>query len=90
MVEAMPDPTILLVEDNRDDLELALDAFEKYRSRVHVARDGVEAVEALFGGPGRPPLRPRLVLLDLKLPRLDGLEVLRRIKGDPSTQTIPV
>jgi len=86
----MQDADILLVEDNRDDLDLALDAFEKHRSRVHVARDGVEAVEALFGENGKPRLRPRLILLDLKLPRLDGMEVLKRVKSDPQTRGIPV
>jgi len=86
----MHDADILLVEDNRDDLDLALDAFEKHRSRVHVARDGVEAVEALFGENGKPRLRPRLILLDLKLPRLDGMEVLKRVKSDPQTRAIPV
>jgi two-component system response regulator len=86
----MHDADILLVEDNRDDLDLALDAFEKHRSRVRVARDGVEALEVLFGENGRAGLRPRLILLDLKLPRLDGLEVLRRVKSDPRTQAIPV
>jgi two-component system response regulator len=86
----MHDADILLVEDNRDDLDLALDAFEKHRSRVHVARDGVEAVEALFGENGKPRLRPRLILLDLKLPRLDGMEVLKRVKSDPRTKAIPV
>jgi len=86
----MQDADILLVEDNRDDLDLALDAFEKHRSRVHVARDGVEAVEALFGENGKPRLRPRLILLDLKLPRLDGMEVLKRVKSDPQTRAIPV
>lgn len=86
----MHDADILLVEDNLDDLDLALDAFEKHRSRVHVARDGVEAVEALFGENGQPRLRPRLILLDLKLPRLDGMEVLKRVKSDPQTRAIPV
>lgn len=86
----MHDADILLVEDNRDDLDLALDAFERHRSRVYVARDGVEAVEALFGENGQPRLRPRLILLDLKLPRLDGMEVLKRVKSDPQTRAIPV
>jgi len=86
----MQDADILLVEDNRDDLDLALDAFEKHRSRVHVARDGVEAMEALFGENGKARLRPRLILLDLKLPRLDGMEVLKRVKSDPQTRAIPV
>jgi CheY-like chemotaxis protein len=87
---------ILLVEDNPQDLELALRALRKAHvaNRVHVARDGVEAVEFIFGEGahsarrGLPP--PKVVLLDLKLPKLDGLEVLKRIKGDPRTRAIPV
>jgi two-component system response regulator len=87
---------ILLVEDTPEDLELALRALRKADlvNRVEVARDGVEAVEFIFGE-GRHAGRkiedgPRVVLLDLKLPRMDGLEVLRRIKSDPRTKTIPV
>jgi two-component system response regulator len=58
---------------------------------VQVARDGVEALEMLYGVPGQPPMRaPSLVLLDLKLPRLDGLDVLRRIRAEPATARLPV
>jgi two-component system response regulator len=87
---------ILLVEDNPDDIELMLHAFKtaNLANPVHVARDGVEALDFLFcTGPhaGRSIQdRPKLVLLDLKLPRLDGHEVLKRIKGDPRTSAIPV
>jgi two-component system response regulator len=87
---------ILLVEDNPDDIELTLHAFKtgNLANSVHVARDGVEALEFLFCiGPhaGRSiQARPKLILLDLKLPRLDGHEVLKRIKGDPRTSAIPV
>ncbi len=87
---------ILLVEDNPDDAELTLRALRKYNitNRVHVARDGAEALDFLFcegTHAGRSCLdRPRVVLLDLKLPKVDGLEVLRRIKSDPRTQAIPV
>ena len=87
---------ILLVEDNQYDIALALYAFEesKLANRIHVVRDGVEALEFLFAT-GRHasrsrPSNPKLVLLDLKLPLLDGLEVLRRLKADPRTQPIPV
>ena len=83
----MVQPEILLVEDNIEEVELALHAFGKHRSRVRVARDGVEALHALFG---EPPIRPKLVVLDLKLPRMDGKQVLEKIKGDPGTRAIPV
>ena len=87
---------ILLVEDNPDDIELTLHAFKiaNLANQIHVARDGVEALDFVFcTGPhaGRSiEERPKLILLDLKLPRLDGHEVLRRIKGDPRTSAIPV
>jgi len=87
---------ILLVEDNPQDLELALRALEKANLANHVetARDGVEALEFLFcEGPhaGRKIEDvPKVVLLDLKLPRVDGLEVLQRLKSDPRTRRIPV
>ncbi|GAA5158197.1 response regulator [Viridibacterium curvum] len=87
---------ILLVEDNPDDEALTLRAFNRQRipNRVVVARDGVEAVDYIFGtGPhaGRNPADlPAFVLLDLKLPRLDGLEVLRRIRADARTALLPV
>ena len=87
---------ILMVEDNPGDLELALHAFRRHKiaNRIQVARDGVEALDFLFcTGPhaGRDIRdQPRLVLLDLKLPRVDGLEVLRRVKADARTRTIPV
>ncbi|MEP6670100.1 MAG: response regulator [Chthoniobacter sp.] len=87
---------ILLVEDNPDDLELALRALEKAKitNRIEVARDGVEALDFIFcEGPhvGRKfEDKPRVILLDLKLPKIDGLEVLKRLKADPRTQMIPV
>jgi two-component system response regulator len=90
------DADILLVEDNPDDTELTLHALRKENlaNNIHVARDGEEALQFLFcEGPyaersfDHPP---RLVLLDLKLPKVDGLEVLRRTKADPRTKTIPV
>ena len=87
---------ILLVEDNPNDVKLTLHAFKtaNLANTVHVARDGVEALDFLFGpesGCGqKPPANPKLILLDLKLPRLDGHEVLRRIKSDPRTSGIPV
>jgi CheY-like chemotaxis protein len=86
---------LLLVEDSPEDLEMALRALRKANlaNRIHVARDGVEALEFIFcEGPHaarRMADAPRVILLDLKLPRIDGLEVLRRIKGDERTRTIP-
>lgn len=87
------DRPILLVEDNPDDEALTLRAFSKtgVKNPVVVARDGVEAVAALFGKEGKPASqRPVLVLLDLKLPRVDGMEVLRRIRADEHTTLTPV
>ena len=83
---------ILLVEDNPDDVKLTLHAFKTANlgNAVHVARDGVEALDFLFGTDGQKRRTPKLILLDLKLPRLDGLQVLKRIKGDPRTAAIPV
>jgi two-component system response regulator len=88
--------TILLVEDNPHDLELALHAFARSRltNRIDVARDGAEALDYLFCR-GAHAARafdehPRVVLLDLKLPLVDGLEVLRQLKADPRTRLIPV
>jgi CheY-like chemotaxis protein len=87
---------ILLVEDNADDLEMALHALRKMNlaNRIQVARDGVEALDFIFcRGPHadrKMENGPKMVLLDLKLPKVDGLEVLRAIKGDPRTKIIPV
>ena len=87
---------ILLVEDNPNDAELALHALHKnhFSNRIHVVRDGVEALDFIFAtGPyaGRSiNAAPRVILLDLKLPKVDGLEVLKRIKADPRTRMIPV
>lgn len=87
---------ILLVEDNPEDLELTLRAFRKsgLANRIEVARDGAEALDFLFceGRHANRPIEdaPRFILLDLKLPKVDGLEVLQRVKADPRTQEIPV
>jgi len=87
---------ILLVEDNPQDLELALRALRKanFSNRIHVARDGAEALEFIFceGTHGSRKIEdvPKVILLDLKLPKVDGLEVLKRLKSDPRTSSIPV
>lgn len=87
---------ILLVEDNPDDLEMSLHALRKAKiaNRVQVARDGQEALDFIFceGDFAGRKLEngPKVILLDLKLPKVDGLEVLKRIKSDPLTKKIPV
>jgi two-component system response regulator len=87
---------ILLVEDNPNDVELTLYTFEKHNlgNRIEVVRDGAEALDLIFctgAYTGRSMEdSPRLILLDLKLPKVDGLEVLRRFKSDPRTRAIPV
>jgi CheY-like chemotaxis protein len=87
---------LLLVEDNPQDLELSLRALRKANlsKRIHVARDGAEALEFVFcEGPHsarRIADTPKVILLDLKLPKVDGLEVLKRIKDDPRTKMIPI
>jgi len=92
----MDDKIILLVEDNADDEKLTLRALKKnnIRNEVVVARDGAEALDYLFGTgayAGRDlNVMPQVVLLDLKLPKLDGLEVLRRVRADDRTKLLPV
>jgi len=82
---------ILLVEDNPNDVELALHALKKNNltNRIEVVRDGEEALDFIFGN-GSDSNRPKVILLDLKLPKVDGLEVLKRLKSDPQTRSIPV
>jgi len=87
---------ILLVEDNQDDMDLALHALrrEKLANHIFVARDGEEALDFLFcrGSFAQRSFDhpPKLVLLDLKLPKVDGMEVLKKVKSDPRTKTIPI
>jgi two-component system response regulator len=86
---------ILLVEDNDNDVELTLRAFKRYNlsNRIHVARDGAEALEFLFRDGQRvrdANEGPRVILLDLKLPKVSGLEVLREIKGHERLRAIPI
>jgi two-component system response regulator len=83
---------VLLVEDEADDAELLTRALESLRpgTRVIVVSDGVEALKHLFDDDSDSALRPRLIVLDLKLPRLDGIQVLRCIHQDARTAAIPV
>lgn len=92
----MKHKTILLVEDNQNDVGLTQRAFEKCRiyNDLVVKEDGQEALDYLFGKDGKPGAAdntlPMLVMLDLKLPRIDGLEVLRKIRADVRTHRMPV
>jgi CheY-like chemotaxis protein len=86
---------ILLAEDSRNDVELTLAALGEYKlaNHIDVVRDGAEALDYLYARgahAGRASGNPALVLLDLKMPKVDGLEVLRQVKGDPQLRTIPV
>ncbi len=86
---------MLLVEDNEDDVQLTLRAFRKHNlaNEIHVAHDGQQALDFLFSTgahASRAGDLPQLVLLDLKLPKVDGLEVLRRIRDDERTRFLPV
>jgi len=90
------DMEILLIEDNPEDVEITLRAFQKHHlaNKIHVVRDGEEALECLFGT-GRylesgACGNIKLILLDLKLPKVDGLEILQKCKADPHTRNIPV
>ena len=92
----LSDGTILLVEDNKDDEALSMRAFQrnKIRNPIVCVRDGQEALDWLFGEgeyAGRNPAEmPAVVLLDLKLPKVDGLEVLRRVRANPVTRLTPI
>src|SRR4030067_1823496 len=87
---------ILLVEDNPNDAELTLRALSKYNltNKIHVVNDGAKALEYMFATgeyAGREiDKKPKMILLDLKLPKVDGLEVLREVKSDERTKTTPV
>ncbi len=89
----MTEKSILLVEDNPDDVDLTVRALKlnKLLNKVIVARDGAEALALLFGTETRAPIpAPEVVLLDLNLPRISGLDVLRRIRADERTKLLPV
>lgn len=87
---------LLLVEDNPNDLELTLHALKSFKleRRIQIVRDGVEVLEYLFGqstaSDSIPLVHPRVIWMDIKLPRMDGLDVLERIKSNPHTREIPV
>ena len=95
-MEHLKEIEILLVEDNPNDVELALRALKKHNlaNKVHVVKDGAEALEYIFGTGSYASRdvnnKPKVVFLDLKLPKVDGLEVLRRIKSDERTKVIPI
>ncbi len=90
------DVEILLVEDNPNDVKLAMHAFKTHKiaNRVHVVRDGAEALEFIFCTDRYADRKiengPKMILLDLKLPLVDGIEVLRRTKADSRTRSIPI
>jgi two-component system response regulator len=90
------DETILLVEDNPDDVELTKRAFRKNNiaNNLVIARDGIEALDYLFGQGAYADRNikdtPRLILLDLKLPKMDGLQVLERLRAEEATRLVPV
>jgi two-component system response regulator len=92
----MPETFILLIEDNPDDEALTQRAFKKNKiaNKIVVAHDGAEALELLFGPDGQSGFAasqlPTVTLLDLKLPKVDGLEILRRVRADPRTRLLPV
>ena len=92
----MEDKSILLVEDNPDDVELTFRALKKNNiaNEVILAQDGVEALDYLFGTGGHSgrdlSVMPAVILLDLKLPKVDGLEVLKRLRADDRTNLLPV
>jgi two-component system response regulator len=94
-VDKFENVDVLLVEDNPADAELALRALRKGKlaNNITWVKDGAEALEFVFRSgayAGRPDQNPKLILLDIKLPKVDGMEVLKRLKGDEKTRVIPV
>ncbi|HZQ93210.1 MAG TPA: response regulator [Terriglobales bacterium] len=92
MQSALPAKTVLLVEDNPDHEALTLRALRRHAAirNIVVARDGAEALERLFGPSSAQRSYPDLILLDLGLPKLDGIEVLKRLRAEEATRLIPV
>lgn len=91
MDEQLPSVEILLIEDNPEDAELAIRAFKKNNlaNKICHLKDGEEAMSYLFPEGGIETL-PKVILLDLKLPKIDGIAILKRVKSDPRTKQIPV
>lgn len=85
---------ILLIEDSPTDIELTVRALKKNHisNEIHIISDGAEALEYIFGNEKIPRMNnnPKVIILDLKLPKVNGLEILKRLKGDELTKTIPV
>ncbi|MBU1101832.1 MAG: response regulator [Bacteroidetes bacterium] len=85
---------ILLIEDSPTDIELTVRALKKNHisNEIHVISDGAEALEYIFGSETKARMNnnPKVIILDLKLPKVDGLEILKRLKGDENTKIIPV
>lgn len=95
MVKEPEKLSILLVEDNEDDVLIAQRAFREFKviSEVHVARDGQEALDMLYASgrhSGRKPVTPSIIMLDITLPLMDGIAVLKKLKADPNLRVIPV
>jgi two-component system response regulator len=92
MTPIKSDKAILLVEDNPDDVAFTMRAFIKndFHNPIVVASDGAEALDLILPEGDRAPLRPCIILLDLNLPKVNGLDVLRRLRAEPSTQSLPV
>lgn len=95
-MEELKEVEILLVEDNPNDIELTLRSLSKYNfaNKIRVVKDGAEALEYIFAAGAYAEKatndKPKVIFLDLKLPKVDGLEILRRIRADERTKTIPV
>jgi CheY-like chemotaxis protein len=95
MAQEMEKLSMLMVEDNEDDVLIAQRAFREFKviNEVHVARDGQEAIDMLSATgsrAGQKPLKPSLILLDITLPLMDGMAVLKKIKAEPALRSIPV
>lgn len=85
--------TVVLIEDHRDDIDLTIRAFARNRIQnpITAVRDGAEALQLLLPpGGAKPAIEPALILLDLKLPKIDGLEVLRQLRSDPRSVAVPI